>query len=125
MLAREIASLLADPGIMIIGRPYPELSPAANHRKLLAAAEAGDNRLYLGYRFMNWGPTSDNVSMNLFREAGTAILAFSFWREDHHDPSELGQVFVAELPERELLSVMHEAAWSIMWDWADRSKWPK
>jgi hypothetical protein len=28
------------------------------------------------------------------------------------------------LPEWELAGVLHDAAWAIMWDWADRSKWP-
>jgi hypothetical protein len=53
---------------------------------------------------------------------GIAHLPFSFWRPDHHVPSELGQVFVAELPEWELVAAIHDAAWAIMWDWANRSQ---
>jgi hypothetical protein len=123
-LQRAVRSLLSDPQVHGMGRPYRDLCVADNHRRLLADAET-DNTEYLAYRFMNWGPTADNVSMNLFRENGIAFLVFSFFRDDHHDPSELGQVFVAELPEWELASVLHDAAWAIMWDWADRSKWPK
>jgi hypothetical protein len=81
----------------------------------LAAADAEDNRGYLSYRFMAWGPTTDNVRAVLFREGDTASMPFSFWRESHHDPAELGRVFVAELPERELLWVLHEAAWALAW----------
>jgi hypothetical protein len=122
-LQRAVGYLLSDPHHRR-GRPYPELSVADNYRRLRADAET-DNTEYLAYRIMDWGPTADNVSMLLFREEGTAYLPFSFWRPDHHAPSELGQVFVAELPEWELAGVLHDAAWAIMWDWADRSKWPR
>ena len=80
-----------------------------------------DNAEYLSYRFLDWGPTADNVSMLLFAEGGTAYLPFTFWRPDHHDPAELGRVFVAELSVWELAGVLHEAAWVVMWGWADRS----
>jgi hypothetical protein len=121
-LQHAVGYLLTDPQRRR-GRPYPELSVADNYRRLRADAET-DNTEYLAYRFMDWGPTADNVSMLLFREGGTAYLPFSFWRPDHHVPAELGQVFVAELPEWELATVLHDAAWALMWDWADRSKWP-
>lgn len=122
-LQHAVRGLLSDPRACR-GRPYPELSVEDNYRRLRAAAET-DNGEYLSYRFMDWGPTADNVGMLLFREEGTAYLPFAFCRPDHHDPSELGKVFVAELPEWELAGVLHDAAWALMWDWADRSKWPK
>ena len=127
-LEQAVASLLSDPRAPNIGRPYPEFSPADNHRRLLLGLNSDDDRAWrehATYWFMDWGPIADNVHIHLFRENGTAFLPFSLFREDHHDPSELGQVFVAELPEWELASVLHDAAWAIMWDWADRSKWPK
>src|SRR4051812_27976888 len=66
-------------------------------------------------------PALRGVPQLLFREGGTAYLPFSFcWPVR----AELGEVFVAELPEWELAAVLHGAAWAIMWDWADRSKWP-
>jgi hypothetical protein len=119
-LQHEIGYLLSDPQHRR-GRPHAALSVADNYRRLRADAET-ENTEYLTYRFMNWGPTADNVSMLLFREGGTAYLPFSFWRADHHVPFELGQVFVAELPEWELAAVLHDAAWAFTWDWADRSK---
>jgi hypothetical protein len=121
-LQHAVGSLLSDPQDRR-GRPYPELSVADNYRQLRADAET-DDTAYLSYRFMHWGPTADTVGMLLFREGGTAYLPFSFLRPDHHVPVELGQVFVAELPEWDLAAVLHDAAWAIMWDWADRSKWP-
>ncbi len=74
---------------------------------------------------MHWGPTADNVSALLFREGDTAYLAFSFCWPDGQDQAESGRVFVAEVPAWELARVLHDAAWALMWDWADRSKWPK
>src|SRR5262249_52702304 len=82
MLQSELGGLFRDPQDLSIGRPYPALSPADNHRRLRADAEAGDDVECLAYRFMDWGPTADNVAMHLFREGGTAFLPFSFWRED-------------------------------------------
>jgi hypothetical protein len=124
-LQRAVSALLRDPPVYRRAvRPYPELSPAEAHRQLCIDAET-DNSEYLEYRFMDWGSTADNVRMHLFREGETAFLPFSFWREDHHDPSELGQVFVAELPWRELATVLHDAAWHLMWAWSDRSQWPR
>ncbi len=120
-LERAVRGLLSEPGCRH-GRPYPELSVVDNYRRLRADA---DNAEFLRYQFMHWGPTSDNVGILLFREEGTAYLPFSFLWPDHHDPSEWGQVFVAELPEWELAAVLHDAAWALMWDWADRSKWPR
>jgi hypothetical protein len=112
-LMREVSALLDDDSRGRFTRPYPELSPADNHRRLRAEARDGDNRAHLYHRFMDWGPTSDNVSAHLFVGDGIASIPFSFWRPEHHDRSELGQVFIAELPERELLRVLHRAAWEL------------
>jgi|GEM_PF-3482206 len=120
MLERSVRYLLREPPeYRRTQRPYPELSPADNHRRLCTDAKT-DNSEYLDYRFMDWGPTADNVRMHLFREGDTAFLPFSFWRAGHHKPAELGQVFVAELPWRELAAVLHDAAWGLMWVWVSR-----
>lgn len=120
-LQHAVSRVLDDPTYRRLRRPDPETCIADNFRRLRAEE---DNSEFWSYRFMHWGPTADNVMMLLFREDGVAYLPFAFWRPDHHDPSELGQVFVAELPERELAMVLHDAAWFVMWAWADRSKWP-
>jgi hypothetical protein len=85
--------------------PYPELSPEENHRRLWAA-EYGDRSQYT---FMDWGPTTDNMFALLFRRGPDAILTVEFCRPTHVRPDELGQVFVSELPEREVLRVLHQA----------------
>lgn len=114
-LEGSIGRLLRNPTFYKSVRPYPELSIEENFRQLLVEAEAGatGDYAYRDYLFMDWGPTSDNVSSCLFREGETVHIAFSFWRESHHDPSELDKVFVAELPERELLLILHRAAWDL------------
>jgi hypothetical protein len=119
-LQRAVGGLLAD-AQHNRGRPFPDLSVADNYRRLRAE---GDNTEYLAYRFMAWGPTADNVSMLRFQEGRTVYLPFTFSRPDHHDPAERDRVFVAELPDWELAAVLHEAAWALMWEWADRRKWP-
>jgi hypothetical protein len=105
--------LLDDGAAELYRRPYPDLSPADNHRRLCAEAKAGDNGAYLRYRFLDCGPTTDNVSAHLFLADGIASIPFSFSRTEHHDPSEFGQVFVAELPERDLVRVLHKTAWAL------------
>lgn len=123
-LQHSVTSLLHDASAYrCVGRPYPELSPADNYRKL--CADENDDGLAYHFRFMDWGPTADNVRMLIFREGDTAILPFEFHRPDHHNPREQGQVFVAELPWRELAEVLHRAAWHLMWVWSDRSTWPR
>ena len=117
-LQHEVARLLADPTSRNESRPNPERSFADSYLHLKAK---DDNTEYLAYRFMDWGPTADNVSMLLFREEGTAYLPFRISQRSDHKPSELSQVFVAELPERELALVLHDTAWLLMGSWAYRS----
>ena len=105
VLMRTVHALLNDRPAEQTCRPYPRLSPEDNHRRLLE--DVGGQ----AYRFMDWGPTTDTVIAHLFIENGVALIPFSFRSPDHPDPSERGKVFLAELPERELLRVLHRAAW--------------
>lgn len=102
-LEHAIGWLLNDPDVPF---PWPDLSPAENHRRLL---ETNDHRRQR-HRFLDWGPTTDNVAAFLFLRDRDAIITFEFGRPTHHKPEDLGHVFVAELPERELLRVLHAAA---------------
>jgi hypothetical protein len=114
VLAAAVETLLDDHAADRYRLPYPHVSIADNHRRLCRDATAGADGEYQRCRFMNWGSTTDNVLAHLFLADGLARIAFSFWREQHHDPVELGQIFVAELPERELLRLLHRAAWTIV-----------
>jgi hypothetical protein len=89
-----------------IDPPHPEGTPEQVHRMLLASNDGLPER----YRFMDWGPTTDNVIAFIFRDADRIRITCSFWRATHHRPDELGQVFHAELSERELLLILVKAA---------------
>jgi hypothetical protein len=123
MLESEVGRLLLTDTRGYQPRPYPQLSIAENYQRLSAANMANDGdetdyRRYWHAMFMNWGPTADNVGALLFREADTAYIPFIFWRQGHHDPSELGHVFVAEVSVWELASILHQVAWKLMWEWS-------
>lgn len=90
--------------------PYPQLSPAENHRRLLPDGPRTDGDAHLRYRFMDWGPTTDNVLALLFLTGDRATITFEFWREHHSRPDELGHVFEVELPLHTLLQILTQAA---------------
>lgn len=108
---REMSRLLSPDADERYRRPFPELSPVETLRRIDSTEE--DTNHYSRHRVLSWGPTTDNVLAFLFVDENTAWLTFSFWRAEHHNPSEMGQVFVAELPWRELVLVMHQALWEL------------
>ena len=129
-LADAVDLLVTDPRHRRLGRPFPEISIEENFSRLKAEdeleSEPDDKIHWFGqYRFMHWGPTTDNYISLLFQEDETVFIAFTFVWPDQQDPAELGKVFVAELPAWELAAVLHRAAWALMWDWADQCHWPK
>ena len=85
-----------------LSMPFPGLSPAETHRRLLASDDGSRERFW----FPHWGPTTDNILAHLFRDREQIFIPFEFWREEHHLPEQLGMIFVAELIEAELLSVL-------------------
>lgn len=97
--------------------PFHDLTPIENHRRLLEIAK-DDNTQHLYHRFMDWGPTTDNVRMHYFRDGYQISLPFSFWRKTHWNPEQLGTVFCATMLIDELRSTLHRAAWKLMWDWS-------
>jgi hypothetical protein len=101
-LEHGIGGLLAEPDLAL---PWPGLSPEENHRRLVADGYDARRR----FRFLDWGPTTDNIRWHIFIRGKDAIITVEFIRPDHHTPADLGRVFVAELPERELLLVLHNA----------------
>lgn len=87
------------------GLPYPELTPEENHRRLWAEEYGERSR----FTFMDWGPTTDNLFALLFRRNADAIITVEFCRKTHPRPDEIGRVFVAVLPERDVLRALHQA----------------
>jgi hypothetical protein len=86
--------------------PYPDQPAEQVHRLLDAAADGSVESC----RFMQWGPTTDNITAFIFRGDETVYITASFHRPTHPRPEELGRVFHAEIPERELILILHRAA---------------
>ena len=85
-------------------QPFPEVNAAEAHRRLLAVDDGSREQFW----FPLWGPTTDNVTAHVFRAGNLLVIPFEFWRPRHPRPEELGQVFVTELPESELLGVLEQ-----------------
>jgi hypothetical protein len=85
-------------------QPYPDVDPAEAHRRLLAVGDGSREQFW----FPRWGPTTDNVIAHVFRAGDRLVIPFEFWRPAHPRPEELGRVFVAELPEAELVGVLEQ-----------------
>jgi hypothetical protein len=84
--------------------PLPGLSPVETHRRLLDIDDGSREQFW----FPRWGPTTDNVTAHVFRVGDRLVIPFEFWRPLHPRPEEFGQVFVAELPESELVNVLEK-----------------
>jgi hypothetical protein len=84
--------------------PFPGLSPAETHRRLLAVDDGSREQFW----FPRWGPTTDNVVGHVFRVGDRLLVTLEFWRETHPVPEERGVVFVAELPEAEFVGVLEQ-----------------
>jgi len=84
--------------------PFPRLEPAELHRHLVAL----DDGLSWHYRFPDWGPTTDGVRGHIFRTDDQLVFPFEFWRANHPIAGERGVVFVAELPQAELVDVLEQ-----------------
>ena len=111
-IREELNTLQENPRKMWGSRPFSNCSYIENHCLLLKVpkdVEHDDGKRFK-YFFMDWGPTSDNVSMFLFRENGIANITFEFWRELHHEPNEKGVVFVTSMPEYLLEKLLSETA---------------
>lgn len=86
--------------------PFTGLSPAATHRRFLAATTDEDALFREQFWiFYGWGPTTDNLTAFLFRDGDNLTLTFKFWRE--HDPR-CGEVFVAEFQAGAFAGVLDE-----------------
>ena len=85
-------------------QPFPEVVAAEAHRRLLIIDDGSREQFW----FPLWGPTTDNVTAHVFRVADRLVIPFEFWRPSHPRSEELGQVFIAELPESEFLQILEQ-----------------
>jgi hypothetical protein len=97
--------------------PFDGLSPEDTHRRLMHRAGADDEteeeyRFRSQFRVLSWGPTTDNVTALLFRDADRLVLTLQFRREEHlvRHPDHAGKVFVAEVPTEEFLGILEDLA---------------
>ncbi|MCT9005714.1 hypothetical protein [Streptomyces rhizosphaerihabitans] len=93
--------------------PFGDLSPEATHRRLMHRAGADDEteadyEFRNQFRVLSWGPTTDNVTAHLFRDADRLVLTLQFWREEHliKNPEHAGEVFVVEIPTVEFVGIL-------------------
>jgi hypothetical protein len=88
--------------------PFTGLSPAAAHRRFVAAYGNEDELLRERFWFFHWGPTTDNVTAFLFREGDELVLTFQFRREEHlrEHPEHAGAVFVVEIQAAEFADIL-------------------
>lgn len=82
--------------------PHLGLDAIENHQRLLSVDDGSREQFW----FPLWGPTTDNVTAHVFRDGDRLVIPFEFWRPTHPRPEELGSVFVAELPEVEIVDVL-------------------
>ncbi len=87
-----------------VSLPHPGGSPAEIHRRLLDVDDGSREQFW----FPLWRPTTDNVSGHVFRDGERLAITLEFWRQTHEPAYERGQVFVAELPEYELVSILEQ-----------------
>jgi hypothetical protein len=84
--------------------PFPGVSMEETHRRLLEIDDGSREQFW----FPRWGPETDNVTGHLFRIGDQLAITFEFWREQHPNAEERGQVFVARLPESEFVRVLEQ-----------------
>ncbi len=85
-------------------QPFPELEAAEAHRRLLAMDDGSRERFW----FPLWGPTTNNITAHVFRTGERLVIPFEVWRRTHRRQDEIGQVFVADLPEAEFIGVLEQ-----------------
>lgn len=98
---KSIGQLLAG---VDLSPPFPDLSISETHRRLIER----DDDFRWQFCFLNWGPTTDDVSAHMFRVGSQIFISLEFVRPQHLEPDKLEKIFVAELPESELLSVLKQ-----------------
>ncbi|CAN99121.1 MULTISPECIES: hypothetical protein [Sorangium] len=84
--------------------PFPALSPAETHRRLLAADSGAREQFW----FPRWEPTTDNVLGHVFRIGDRLDVTLEFSRETHPIPEERGVDFVAAPLEAGLVGVLEQ-----------------
>ncbi|WP_329134185.1 hypothetical protein OG552_18175 [Streptomyces sp. NBC_01476] len=93
--------------------PFAGLSPAATHRRFVAATGNDTEDELLRERFWifdGWGPTTDNLLAYLFRDGDQLVITVQFWRDEHlrNHPEHAGTVFAVEIEAAEFAGILED-----------------
>ncbi len=50
------------------------------------------DEVFSSFRFLDWGPVTDNLTSFLLQDQSGLFLTYCFWRPEHHDPEHVGLV---------------------------------
>ncbi|HEX4909540.1 MAG TPA: hypothetical protein VFV64_02115 [Permianibacter sp.] len=67
-----------------------------------------DDRLYPYYRFLDWGPTTDNLTSFLFPFGNELYLTYEFWRDAHKPKEDVGRVFGVSTSQHQIVSAISD-----------------
>lgn len=65
-----------------------------------------DGQIYSLHRFMDWGPTTDNITSLLFLYKNELILTYQFWREGHDVKEEINRVNYIKVNKLNLIEIL-------------------
>lgn len=65
-----------------------------------------DGQVYSLHRFMDWGPTTDNITSLLFLYNNELILTYQFWREGHEVKEEINRVNYVKVKKSNLIETL-------------------
>jgi hypothetical protein len=89
---------------------FSDLTPEKAHRKFKRFHDVGEpvewidgDALHEHFRFLDWGPTTDDVQSFLIPSEGTAYLTYEFWRPEH---PRSGRVEAVEIAIPELIETL-------------------
>jgi hypothetical protein len=93
--------------------PYRDSAAEETHTRLLTEGED----VQQPYRFMGWwGSITSHLHAFLFRKGSDVVITVSFQKHGCPQPEDQGRVISTQLPERELLLILHRAAVSLVRD---------
>ena len=97
--------------------PFPGLSPEATHRRLMLRAGKDEETeaeydLRSRFRVLQWGPTTDNVTIHLFRDGSRLVITHQFRRKESRlgHPEHAGEVFAFGIPAAEFVDILERLA---------------
>lgn len=91
--------------------PVAGLSAVATHRRFGTATDDDPIcQLREQFRFLCWGPTTDNLQTFAFRDGDDLVITLQFWREGHllDHPEHVGRIFEVTIEPAEFAGILEE-----------------